>query len=250
MYCKKCGAQIEDDAKFCASCGEQVVQTTKYQKSISESTPIMNSQMFNQKETIVLDIDKSDEQMIINQMNCFCWQLENNQEVSITETHFNATNNGNYSNTSVSISTKTYVKLTFSRLLNYQYFKETDAYYQDYVKKYNDRNNLISESNASKFKAKYFLLIGIIASVIFTILIKHFVFPGNSFLSMPVRDWILSISIGAPIGVGFGLIIEAIRSSVESSRVKKKNAPKIISLAMEMDELAKSSLRFMQSVQM
>lgn len=29
MYCKKCGAQLTDDAKFCKNCGEKVAEKSR-----------------------------------------------------------------------------------------------------------------------------------------------------------------------------------------------------------------------------
>lgn len=29
MYCKKCGAQLADDAKFCKNCGEKVAEKSR-----------------------------------------------------------------------------------------------------------------------------------------------------------------------------------------------------------------------------
>ena len=39
MYCKKCGAQIDDDAYVCAHCGAQVRELPNEKQNISQIPP-------------------------------------------------------------------------------------------------------------------------------------------------------------------------------------------------------------------
>ena len=50
MYCKKCGAQIDDDAYVCAHCGAQVRELPNEKQNISQTPPKNPQNMENAQE--------------------------------------------------------------------------------------------------------------------------------------------------------------------------------------------------------
>ena len=50
MYCKKCGAQIDDDAYVCAHCGAQVRELTNEKQNISQTPPKKPQNIENAQE--------------------------------------------------------------------------------------------------------------------------------------------------------------------------------------------------------
>lgn len=50
MYCKKCGAQIDDDAYVCAHCGAQVRELPNEKQNISQTPPKKPQNIENAQE--------------------------------------------------------------------------------------------------------------------------------------------------------------------------------------------------------
>ena len=109
MFCKKCGANIGDEAEFCPKCG------TKQ----GDSAPAQTAKL-DRWESKVLQISQSQEQKTIKKYERFGWELASSQTVDTKDSHLEDRWDGLYS---VTESTN-YVKLTLRRNKNMPHYDE------------------------------------------------------------------------------------------------------------------------------
>lgn len=237
MFCKKCGAQISDDATFCPECGYNLKET---------SAPTHTQSPTGVPETLVVEVQKEDETVTINRYTKFGWRLTNNQEVNITSVHGGgSTVNGNGS-TIVTSSTKTYIKLTFERNTGMPNFEMLDGLYQKFKGCMGEKSEIQADiAKRGNLSAKFILIVTAIIGIPLTLYFE----PLFRVLTWDYDISFLSVFEGALIGLSIGvvlaLIANAIKTSVDTKKLRKHYAPRLAELEREMDTLANEAAKYL-----
>ncbi len=233
MFCKNCGANLANDAKFCANCGQAMdgAQT-------NVSAPA------GRKETLVVEVSKEREQKTITNYQKLGWTLTNNQEVNVTSVSGGgSTVNGNGS-TVITSSTKTYIKLTFERNTGMKNFAELDAAYKKYKALENEYITKENEIAKKGFSVKILLIVALIVAISATVLILaplDISFDDMFDISILIYVLVAGISGGLMIGAGVSGIVGAIGKA----NLKKKYAPRFTELDAKMDEVANEAEKYL-----
>ena len=221
MFCKKCGAALNDAAMFCEKCGA----------SVNESDNVNKTEKSGKTETIVLQVSKSDEEITINRYRCFGWVLINNQEVNITSVHGGAANGSTGS--MVTSSTETYVKLTFERNNGMNNFEILDGYYVRYTELESKKEEILKP--LAKLFVKWFLIVGAIVAVIGTI-----VSFSNEYFGL-IMFGFCALPLALISGAMAGLIAQTLGRKI----MLKQLSPKLAPLELQMDRLADEASKYL-----
>lgn len=216
MFCKQCGTNVEN-SKFCPNCGASVnddaATVPRQNGAVGRSAHIPA-----QRDFVVLEEVSAYEAVTINQMNCFGWQLENNQEVTISRVGLR----GNGQTIQIGTTVLSYSKLTFARDRNMLNYDEIDAYYRKYMDVRSLHDTIINKIRKGAFSVICFVIglaLGFIGlGFLFDSMLN------NMFGFAPILYVIMFLG-GSSIGVSFGYVIGGpIKKRIRNKKLFKKLA--------------------------